>query len=308
MVEGARVVGEQPLLLVGAQGLERQHAADVDADLLDGHFVDATSSARSRAGIRPRSTRSAAMRVPSVSSSGTLSGNLRVGTRDRGDVDHQSRRRLDLEAAGGSVRWWRRRSCRHRRAGAGGVDHHAVVVGAGLLPEPVEAAGGAPCAGEGGDGDREAEAGDDGECCQRDEPPSPIGTHPHADRVAHALRPRTTPGSVTGGRSGPQSCYRRLVSGGGITPDPRRRPLDPACGTPSRARRAVTRSDPDAGPAAVSSADSPPPRASSRARCMPEAGVRSVREREVLLGVGAPDVEPVRIRERSPGRGWLRRS
>ena len=66
-------------------------------------------------------------------------------------------------------------------AGAGGVHHHAVVVRVGLLPEPVEAAGRAPCAGEGGDGDCEAEAGDDRERDQRDVPSSPVGTHPHAD-------------------------------------------------------------------------------------------------------------------------------
>ena len=174
--------------------------------------LTATSSTRSTAGIRPEHAvgrDSSAQRVVLRH----VEGHLRVGTRDRGDVDDQSAARLDLRQLadpfdGGVVV-----AVVTRRAGAGGVHHHAVVVGAGLLPEPVEAAGRAPCAGEGGDGDREAEAGDDREYDQREVPPSPVGTHPHADRVAHAPAPDHA-GSVTGGRSGPQSCYRRLVSGG----------------------------------------------------------------------------------------------
>ena len=51
-------------------------------------------------------------------------------------------------------------------------------------------------------------------------------------------------------------------------------------------------------PGSRSSADSTAAAASSARKVHAEAGVRSVREREVLLGVGAPDVEPVRIRER----------
>ena len=181
MVEGGRIAEEQLSLLAGAQGLERKDAADIDAGLLngrlvDGHLVGAIGGGHpspKHAVGRDACAQRVVLRH--------VEGYLPIGTRDRGDVDDKPAARLDLrqlaDAFDGGVvvavvTGW---------AGAGGVHHHAVVVRAGLLPEPVEAAGRAPCAGEGGDGDGEAEAGDQRQCHQREVPPSPVGTHPHAD-------------------------------------------------------------------------------------------------------------------------------
>ena len=192
-----------------------------------------------------------------------------------------------------------------RGAGARCVDDDAVVVRVGRLTQPVEAARGTTRAGECGDGDGEADAGDQRQRHQREVPPAPVGTHPHADRAAHPGIPRSTRRSVAGIdlESNRANRRRRVVLAPLLAGRRRRAQASQTTSSRSGLRNTV----PAASGRGRGRVETQPGKqvggGHDRGVCLEagemhaEADVRSLGEREVLFGVAAADVEAVRFVE-----------